>query len=491
MSPRRLEPVAILAVPDETRWRRRLKPLAAFAGGRQNAAMPPSPPASRPRLPWIAVLVGFAVIAALLQLPLILNPGYFSHDELQWAALANVAPGAPLPWVSWSSWQVFQFRPLTFNLWLLASRWLFGTPIAFHAVCVAFGIGNGLLLMRLMRRLGVAGVPAMLFALGFVLGPFAAYTHGWVATIADLLWVGFGLAIANVLVWADGRPSRHWPACTMTFLFTALALLSKESAIVLPTLVALAWILSGRTRLLRDATIFSAIPVAIYLALRLHVILFAPRPPGIYGWSLWSIPKQWLMYQLFPLTPSVAEVHVIFLTTSTQHLLWACALWLALAVVVARANVRAGIVLVVGGAMALGPVLLLEMPSNHYGYGFAAVFMLALAWAWAGMGRVGRALAVLFVVVGTWHGINEQRELRHDGELQARFSPALAQAIARASWLPVRLHVPQDHGWVYQRLTHEISSYHGTPMGDRVQVVGDGEPADYSIEPDGSLKSIQ
>jgi hypothetical protein len=436
------------------------------------------------------VFVGFAVIAALLQLPLILNPGYFSHDELQWAALANVAPGEALPWVPWTSWQVFQFRPLTFNLWLLASHWLFDTPVAFHALCVGLGIGNGLLLLRLMRRLGVAGLPAMLFALGFVLGPFAAYTHGWVATIADLLWVGFGLAIATVLVWADDRPSRHWPACALAFAFTTLALLSKESAIVLPTLAALAWLVAGRPRLLRDATIASAIPVAVYLALRLHVILFAPRSPGVYGWSLWSIPKQWLMYQLFPLTPAVAEVHVVFLTTSTQHLLWACALWLALAVLVVRANVRAGIVLLIGGAMALGPVLLLDMPSNHYGYGFAAVSMLALAWAWSGMGRVGRALAVLFVLIGAWHGFNEQRELRFDGELQARFSPALAQAIATSGHLPVRLHVPQDHGWVYQRLTHEISSYRGTPIGDRVQVVADDQAADYSIAPDGSLQAI-
>ena len=40
-----------------------------------------------------ALLTGFAVIAAVLQLWLILNPGYFSHDELQWWARADVPSG--------------------------------------------------------------------------------------------------------------------------------------------------------------------------------------------------------------------------------------------------------------------------------------------------------------------------------------------------------------------------------------------------------------
>ena len=55
--------------------------------------------------------------ALILQLPLILNPGYFSHDELQWAALANAS--TPSPWLETSA---FQYRPLTFSLWMALSR---------------------------------------------------------------------------------------------------------------------------------------------------------------------------------------------------------------------------------------------------------------------------------------------------------------------------------------------------------------------------------
>src|SRR5688572_13533873 len=75
------------------------------------------------------------VLAFLLQLPLVLAPGYFSHDELQWAWRAGVVD--MVPW--WDDRTTFQFRPLTFNLWMALSRALFDTPWAFHAVLVAWG----------------------------------------------------------------------------------------------------------------------------------------------------------------------------------------------------------------------------------------------------------------------------------------------------------------------------------------------------------------
>ena len=75
-------------------------------------------------------LVFFAVLLA--QLPLILNPGYFSPDELQWAVRAD--DGYVF---SWLDNDAFQYRPLTFNLWMWLSWHLFEQPQAFHAVLVA------------------------------------------------------------------------------------------------------------------------------------------------------------------------------------------------------------------------------------------------------------------------------------------------------------------------------------------------------------------
>src|SRR4051794_11207562 len=141
------------------------------------------------RRAWRARATTLAVFAlvVLAQWPLVSNPGYFSHDELQWAARAGTQ--GPIPWQSWTAVDAFQYRPLTFNLWLWLSRYLFAQPPLFHAVLVGWGAANAVLLMAVARRFDVARWPAACAALVFALGPFGAYVHGWVGTLADLAWV--------------------------------------------------------------------------------------------------------------------------------------------------------------------------------------------------------------------------------------------------------------------------------------------------------------
>ena len=139
----------------------------------------------------IVIALQVFALACLLQLPLVLNPGYYSHDELQWAV--HAADGVQVAWLDVSA---FQYRPLTFNLWMLLSRALFDTPRLFHAVLVASGALNAALLFAVARGFGVQARPVIVGALVFVLSPYAVYTHGWVGCIADLLWVGCALLLA-------------------------------------------------------------------------------------------------------------------------------------------------------------------------------------------------------------------------------------------------------------------------------------------------------
>ena len=115
-------------------------------------------------------------LGLLLQLPLALNPGYYSHDELQWAAFAQAGTPAGL-----TDPGAFQYRPLTFATWMALSRALFDTPMLFHAVLVAWGAANATLLALVSRGFGLAPRVALAGALAFVLTPYAAYTHGWLA----------------------------------------------------------------------------------------------------------------------------------------------------------------------------------------------------------------------------------------------------------------------------------------------------------------------
>ncbi len=438
--------------------------------------------------PWTLAAATLACVL-LAQLPLILNPGYFSHDELQWAAFAghdaHLMPRDQL----WTDLQMFQYRPLTFSLWLWLSEALFARPQAFHVVIVAWGGLNAALLAWLLRRFGLGATSALCGALGFALSPFAMHTHGWVGTIGDLIWTGCALA--------TGLLAQRERGAVLTFagaaVLTAIGLLAKESAIVIPGLAALGWLLLGRRRSWAMATAGAMVPVAIYLSLRLGVILFSPREAANYGWSFAYAPLRWLEYQLYPSIPTRLGITGLLEKGAGDARLWVAGLvWLAVAWTFWRAGSRWLAAFLLVGAAALGPVLILAESANQYGYGFAAAIAGLAAAVWARSDRRGRIALGIAAVLSLWHGVNVMRRMHEVGELQAVFSPAMADAVARAEGHPVRIRAA-DAGqhWIYLRLSLGIPSYAGVPIGERVRLVGGSEDADYVIEKDGALRRLE
>lgn len=426
---------------------------------------------------------GWVVLAALLlQWPLAFNPGYFSHDELQWAAFADGDLLAP-----WRDVAAFQYRPLTFSLWMLLSRLLFDTPVAFHAVLVAWGSLHAGLLFAIGRRFGMPPWPAAAGALAFAAGPFAALVHGWAGCIADLLWLGGALGA----VWLVQQTSRPLLAGLAAFACTAMALLAKEAAFAIPPLLAVAWLFDGRQRRWLAATLGAGMAAAGWLTLRLDVLLHAPREGSQYVLSIANVPLRWLEYQLFPPLVPVLEGF-----TTLQRPLPAAiagALWLWLLVALWRTDRRLALLCLLGGMAALLPVLPLSSSWNHYGYGFAAVTAMAVAAAWRPARRSSRVAIAVFAGLTLLHGLAVMLGIRRVGEVQARFSPALAAAVqSHAGPAPLRLRPdPDAKTWIFQRLTHDIPRYDGVAIGNRVQLVEDGTPADYRILADGRLMRLR
>lgn len=425
-----------------------------------------------------------AALTLLAQWPLVSNPGYFSHDELQWAAAADVAPVAALPWVGWFDLALFQYRPLTFNLWLWLSHHLFDQPQAFHAVVVAIGALNAALLAGLLLRLDASPRRATLAALVFALGPYAMYVHGWVGTIGDLLWVGCGLLVGSV---ATSR-APGWSIAITAAVLTAVALLAKEAALSIPALVAVACLLVRARTGWRWALVGSALPALGYLLLRFAVLAGAGDADHAYAWSLSNMPQRWLEYHAFLPQVSVFEAHVTLARgLDDTRFLVACLLMLALLAALWRVGWRWAAALLAGGVAALGPVLVLAGAGNQYGYGFAAFTAGLVACAWPRLARWGRGVVVVLMVLSLWHGINVMRQVRNVGEVQAVFSPALAELLRREDAAVVRLRVAKDApSWVFQRLTHDVPSYDGVPIRPRVRLVQSGD-ADRLIQADGRL----
>lgn len=442
-------------------------------------------------IPWLPCLV---VIGWFGQILLLGNPGYFSHDELQWAAFADTPSFAGMPWNHLLDVGNFQYRPVTFNLWLIIGRLLFAHPQAYHALWVALGCANSLLLHAVLRRWGLPARYAVAAALVFVLNPFSAYVHGWVATLADLLWLAALLWIALLALARNEETTRASSIRFATIAcLSSLALLSKESGVVIPVICALAAVLSPRKLNWRLATLASAIPTTIYLLMRVAIIDKGASGTA-YAWNLWSIPLRWVEYFLYAFIPTVFEPATI-LTASHARLALAGLLSLGLVASAFRAHWRLGLGLIIGSMVILGPVLLLGFSAAQYGYGFGALLCgIGGATAWrlqgARFSRVWLGLLGLLGILLIWHGINVQRTIVHVGRLQSIFSPQLASLASSPSPLPLRMRSETDESWIYQRLSHEIPSYRGQVMNRQVHIVPPGQNADYLISADGTIHSL-
>lgn len=430
----------------------------------------------RPAIP--ARLVLLLVLGALLvQLPLIANPGYFSHDELQWAVRAD--EGAP---PGWGDIDALQYRPLTFAVWMGLSRMLFDTPQAFHLALALMGAVNAALLAWLLSAAGAARKASIAAALLLVASPYAVYVQGWVGTIGDLLWVGFGLATGLIAL-------RGGTAATAaaSAILTLLALLAKEAALSIPAAGAVLVVLdASRRRTWIAATAASGAVALAYLAVR-YPALAAARPGDAYAWSLANIPARWIEYQLYPAAPRVFEVHNTLAAPFSIQVVGSGLLWLGLLAVLARRGVAWLAAYLAGSIATLGPVLVLGGAATQYGYGFAAWSIGLVALAWSRLGRPHRVVVAVFAIAIALHGLFVGLQINRVGRIHARFADDLTRVLATADQAVVLAPESRDDAWIFMRLTHEVPSYRGVPLSPRLRLVDAGRPADYTIRPDGAV----
>ena len=432
--------------------------------------------------------IAFALALLFGQWLLLANPGWFSHDELGWAALADVGSLRDLPWQPWLGIDHFQYRPLTFNLWLLLSHALHDSPHLFHGLWVALGSLLAWLLRQTLRRCGASATTASVAAVVFALNPYAASVHGWVATLADLLWVGSGLALAFWLCGARAQRAASWKVFVIAAATALVALSAKEAGVVLAALAWLGWWLLRRPRHWLWAACGLTFSTVLYLLLRLDTILYQPRADDAYAWSLATLPANWLAYHLYALMPATAEVVATFQASLPRRLL-AASVWLAIWASLARIGWRWLAAVLVGAALTLGPVLILQTPYNQYAYGASALLVALLALAWPRLHGTGRALLVLAAMLSSWHGLNVQRLILRVGELESRFTPSLRAALAAHPGRLVRVSIerPGD-AWIYARLAHDPLPYGGATT--RLRFVAGDSGSDYRTTYNGQVVAV-
>ena len=109
-----------------------------------------------------------------------------------------------------------------------------------------------------------------------------------------------------------------------------------------------------------------------------------------------------------------------------------------------------------------------------------------VAAAWPLAPRWGRAVIATAAVLSVWHGIGVMRQVRHVGEVEAVFTPALADVLRHRDDVVRLLPQKPDDAWIYTRLSHGLPAQ-GT-VHDRVRIVPQGSASDWLVTADGRLE---
>ena len=420
------------------------------------------------------------LLLVILELPLILNPGYFAHDELVWLARADVSSWRQLPWTPWLDLTPLLYRPLTSNLWLALSHAFQTSPHAMHFVVVALAVANAWLLARVLIARGIPERTAAIAALVFALSPCAIYVAGWVATLGDLLTLAFGLIAALAIQRSVAKSDRPIAIiyAIASALLVALALLSKESAIVLPALLLLAPPQRTPYRRIAFAIAPAALVVALYLAVRLPVLSASAAIAPAYAWSLDHIPARFAELLLYPFMPPLFEITPT-LDKGALRIAAAALCLVALLVVLFKTDRRAPVVWLVAYAAALAPVLVLAASYPQYGYLASAVAVAIAATSWPRANRPARTTLAILATIIVAHGIAVMLRFPPIGAIQRNLYADLVAAL-EASPAPICLVAadPRD-AWLPGRLLEDVVTWRGTRIAGRVHFGADA-PASAS-----------
>jgi protein O-mannosyl-transferase len=188
------------------------------------------------------------------------NVGLLSDDYVlrDWAVRAQFLP-AGYPFA----------RPVPLALWGFVLT-LGGGPALLHGINIALHAANTALVFSLASHFGVGRRGSLIAAVSFMLWPTQVEPVVWTAGIFDLLMTA-GVLTA-VLVCLSSGPALGWRRTALLSGLSVLSLLSKETAVVLPILIAIAaaasWRTLGSTRHWASAFIVTGLCSAAYVGSR-------------------------------------------------------------------------------------------------------------------------------------------------------------------------------------------------------------------------------
>lgn len=420
-----------------------------------------------------SLLVLLSVLGNLL---LLMNPGYFNHDELQ---KLDAVTGSGL-WAYAKKYARLQagseigqpVRPIGFLWQGVVAKFMERSAAFAHAIDFVTHLGVVLLLYAVLRLFWQGTDGPLVAAALFSISPLTSFSVGWIGASMDRLYLFFSLSAVYIAFNAGLRVSGTIRA-SLVLIASAFAVLSKEAAIVLPVAIAGLTLynqplsLQAVVRALRNPCVWaSAVAPIGLLALRLSALLSSVSLPehAPYAIRLSNIGTNLWVYFYYPFAPRLTEaVNHVFLSDGQKLL--ATAAHIAVLVLVYRLFRFRGVLgYSVLYSLPLVSVLLIPSKGAHYLYASAVALSVALSLLaqHAVTNRASKMLVSGLIIVLSLHSIQNQLQIYHDGRCMSILEPTFYSSLRTLlqyrpagieSPLLIRAE-PQPRDWVLRRYFH-------------------------------------
>lgn len=380
-------------------------------------------------------------ITFLTNILIVANPGFYSHDE----------------WQKYDSLQQYDFLEYIRQYGVLRAGPDFGFPVRplgfiqqgfgalfmQHAPFITHGLDvliHGVVVVVLFRFLLACGTDrrkAGYVAALFAISPLTTFSTGWVGASFDRLYILFGLLAAWVFVLSLQRGMSPFKALLL-LLLSACAILSKETAVMTPLMLAGLSLFMAATgtiafnlRRTFVALTCVSVPIALYLLIRAPALYasFFSHVHGAYAPSSINLEKNLLLYAAQPFFIGTADLASAQLLPMWR---WILALGMHIALVLVlgfRFNWKIAGFYIFAYFVYLIPVLPVPIQGAHYLYGSAVPFSIAFGYALLpDSGGIVRTYLIGFIVlllILSAHAFEIQATLYTHGVCQRRFLDTL------------------------------------------------------------------
>lgn len=381
------------------------------------------------------------LIVTITYLSIIANPGFFRSDEFYlidhiqqmgfqhyFSTHLSIQPGREF---------AFNVRPVALIIQGFILLWLPEYPFLVHLADVLMhGLVAMLLFLAIVRFCGQRNL-AWVSSILFILSPLTVYAVAWTAAIMDRLVLLFGL-LTFLSAHAYITERRSHGSLLVVFITSLLAMLSKETALVLPAMFAVYWFFPERKiNIQRIWAAFGAcsVPVVLLMLYRLPQLIDGFKgeiDPG-YAPNILNAPKALFGYFFYPFLPFLEEANYSLLQSAFSisaavvcHIVLCFLIW-------RNFSFRAVVGYFIGYGLFLVPIL--SIPLTHmfayYLYGSGVAFSVGLAALLLSAKKtIYKLIPALLIVVVTLHTIVVQRYFYKHGLCMNNMLTSL-----KAAWL--------------------------------------------------------